>query len=263
MRERGAIEDVVQTVQPDRVYHLAGLSHTQHARTAPRKTYRVNFTGTLNVLEALAELDPLPPTLLAGSSASYGNSARSNEPLRETDPLRPINPYGVSKAAMDLLGEQWATDHNWRIVRTRSFPHTGPGQRSRFFCSQVARDIVEIERGAQPTLSVGNIDVERDYLDVRDVVEAYWMLLNEAVPAGPYNVCRGKVVALRRIISLMEKGADTSFQVRREPDRERGDEIQRISGDNSKLMERTGWEPTYDLSETCSDLLGFWRRRLG
>lgn len=262
LRNKESLEKIIKRTEPDRVFHLGAVSHVPRSVEKPRRTYQVNFTGTLNLLEALSGMNKSPSVLLAGSATEYGATARSETPLKEDHPLRPENPYGVSKGAMDLLGEQWAHKTDWKVVRTRSFPHTGPGQRERFFCSSLAKQIVEIERGERERLKVGNLDLARDYLDVRDVVKAYWALLNDEVPSGVYNVCRGAPISLENIVSMLKDSSSSSIDVKVDPERERPGEIKTIVGDSSRLKNEVNWSPQIGIEQTLSDLLTYWRDRL-
>lgn len=263
LRNQSRLSTVVGKTEPSRVYHLAALSHVPRSIEKPRKTYQVNFKGTLNLLEALEENNLIPSVLLAGSASQYGETAYSAETLSEEDPLAPTTPYGVSKVAMEKLGGQWAHSREWDIVTTRSFPHTGPGQRQSFFCSNLSRQIVQVERSERSTLSLGNISVVRDYTDVRDVVRAYRQLLEtSSVDPGVYNVCSGEGTVLNEIVEIARDYATASVEIEQESDRERSNEPERIVGDPVKLRDAINWRPDITLEETMADLIDDWRERL-
>ena len=245
---------------PDVVYHLAAISHIPVSVDKPRRTYQINFMGTLNLLDALRKKQNSCRVVLVGSSAEYGRAARDHGPLKEKHPLRPENPYGVSKASMDLLGGQWNQQTGLRVIRTRSFPHTGPGQRERFACSNFARQIAEIEAGRRDILRVGNLQLTRDFLDVRDVVRAYEKL-QHARP-GVYNICSGSGITLENIVNHLIDCSNREIPLEMTEERCREDEISEIVGSNKKIQKETGWKPTIPLHETLKDLLNYWRKRI-
>jgi len=255
------ITQVISRLDPDWVFHLAGVSHVPRSIKHPRKTYQVNFKGTLNLLESLSSHNGQTSVLLAGTASEYGETARDYIPLSESDPLAPNTPYGVSKASMDLLGGQWGHSSQLDVIRVRASPHTGPGQRDRFVCSNFARQVSAIERGSKPVLNVGNVGVVRDILDVRDVVDAYWKLMNSDVTTGVFNVCRGEGHALEQVIEILRNLTDGSFEVEPEPERKRSDEIFKIVGDPSLLKTQVDWTPNYELRRTIEDLLSYWREQ--
>jgi len=254
------ISQLVDQIAPDVVYHLAAISHIPVSLEKPRKTYEINFMGTVNLLDALRKRDKFCRVILVGSSAEYGRTAENRQPLRENDPLRPENPYSVSKASMDLLGGQWHQQTGWPVIRTRSFPHTGPGQRDRFACSNFARQIAEIEVGDRELLRVGNLELTRDFLDVRDVVRAYQKL--QEAPSGVYNVCSDTGVKLETIVEYLIGCSDRKIPVERSKDRLRENEIVEIAGSNEKIQNETGWEPKISIQKTLEDLLNYWRERI-
>jgi GDP-4-dehydro-6-deoxy-D-mannose reductase len=161
---------------PDAVVHLAGMAFAPDARSDPAEAFRVNVGGTVAVFEALRELGLRPPTLVTGSSEVYGIPRPEDLPLGETAAMAPRQPYAVSKAAQEGVAIAAAVRWGFPVVVTRSFNHSGPGQRPVFALPALARRVVAVRRGASTSLSAGNIDVRRDIGDVRDVVRAYRLL---------------------------------------------------------------------------------------
>jgi len=157
--------------------------------TAPRDTIETNVIGTLNLLEAIRQTGIDPLIHICSSSEVYGQVYEHELPITENNPLRPQSPYAVSKVGEDLLAYQYFTSYGLKTVRTRAFTHTGPRRGDVFVCSAFARQIAEIEKGKRdPILFVGNLDSVRTFLDVRDIVQAYWLALEKCTPGEVYNI---------------------------------------------------------------------------
>jgi GDP-4-dehydro-6-deoxy-D-mannose reductase len=253
----------VLMAQPDRIVHLAAQSSPQRSWTDPEATLRTNTVGALNLLEAARQCRTPPRVLLVGSSEEYGLAAPSEIPLREDAPLRPNSPYAVSKITQGYLGLQYALVHHVPVIRTRTFHHTGPGRGESFAESSFARQIAEIERGGRESvLSVGNLDAVRDFADVRDVVRAYWLLLDRGESGEVYNVCTGRGRRIRDLLDVLVKLAGVRVDVRVDEKRLRPSDIPVLVGDPERLRRATGWEPRLPLERTLHDLLDDWRARM-
>lgn len=253
---------IIGKVKPDRIYHLAAFSSVAESLASPAKTLLNNIRCETNVLEAVRQLDLRPRIHIAGSSEEYGAVKRAGR-LRETDPLRPSNSYGISKVIQGALAEQYGRSHGIPVLRTRAFMHTGPGQDSRFAMSSFARQIALIEAGRnEPLLHTGNLNLTRDYSDVRDIVRAYWLALEKGAPGEVYNVCSGRGFNLKKAIQIYRKKARKKIRVLRDPALVRSGEPARIVGDPSKFMKKTGWVPQIPMEKTLSDLLNYWRKEV-
>jgi GDP-4-dehydro-6-deoxy-D-mannose reductase len=148
------------------------------------------------------------------------------------------------------------------IVMARPFPHTGPGQSAEFVCSDWARQVIRIERGTQdPVIRVGNLDIRRDFTDVRDTVRAYELLLQKGRTGEVYNICRGRGVALREILDILLSFSSHTVRVEMDPERQRKVDIPSLVGDNRKIRAETGWEPQVPLQKTLAELVDYWRVR--
>ena len=190
--DRTALREAVRACRPNAAIHLAGKAFVPDSFNNPRATFDANFTGTLNLLEALAESGFQGRFLYIGSGDVYGLVEEDALPIRETQPLRPRNPYAVSKVAAEALCYQWSQTGPFEVVMARPFNHIGPGQSERFAISDFAKQIAEIKLGRRPPkLAAGDIDVTRDFTDVRDVVRAYLLLLDKGRSGEAYNVCSG------------------------------------------------------------------------
>ena len=177
----GAVRELVARYAPERVFHLAALASVAHSWGTPIDVVQSNVTSTLNLLEALRVEAPETLLLTSSSGEEYGAVEPAALPVREDHGLRPQNPYAVSKAMSDLLAGFYADAHGLRVVRARAFNHAGPGQSDTYVVSSFARQIAEAEAAApedgRALISTGNAEVRRDFSDVRDVVRAYWLLL--------------------------------------------------------------------------------------
>lgn len=258
--EAAAVAAKVAEVAPDAIVHLAGLSSVAASHRAAEQTYRVNFLGTRNVLEAALRCAPHCRVLFVGSGDEYGNHPPGAPPFTERAPLRPGSPYARTKACADLLGAAYAR-RGLDVVRTRSFNHTGPGQLDSFVASSFARQLAEIEIGRRPPrMLVGNLESVRDFLDVADVAEAYALLLEPGVPPGVYNVASGRGM---RIGDILKRLLDCSYlQPQIEVDPERLRPADYAVGDAGRLRAATGWAPRIPLSSTLERLLEDWRLRV-
>ena len=260
IRDRDAVRSVVQEVKPDHIYHLAGISSVDDSWSSPRLTYEVNVFGAYNLFDAAMSL-PRPPRILNISTSQV--YAPCSSPLSEDSRIQPNNPYAASKAMAELLVVEYQKYTEGGIITTRSFNHTGPGQPPNFVLPSIAKQFVEIELGLRPPrLNVGNVEVKRDFTDIRDVIRAYCMLLEKGKPGEVYNVCSGSAVRLADIIRMFESAAGRKVTIATEEARVRSNDVPLICGDPKKIRETTGWHPQISLPKTIADLLDYWRSQL-
>ena len=243
--DAAAIRAAVRDARPNAVVHLAAASSVGESFGAADEVWRTNVLGTVNVVEALRAESPGARLLFASSGDVYGRA--DVVPTREEAPIAPVSPYAASKAAAELACV------GLDAVVARSFPHIGPGQDRRFAVGSWTAQLAGIRAEGGGTLYVGDLDVERDLTDVRDVCRAYGLLLN--APAGAYNVCTGRAVPLRRVVELLVEAAGVPVTVERDDARMRPAEVRVLAGDPSKLRETTGWEPQIPLEQTLADAL--------
>ena len=211
-------------------------------------------------MEALRRWTPACRTLVVTSNEVYGLVQPEDLPIDEAMPFRPNSPYGVSKVAQDMMALQYWYSHRLPTIRVRSFNHIGPDQADDFVASAFARQIVEIEAGLRaPIVTVGNLDAQRDFTDVRDVVRAYWLLLERGEPGEVYNVGSGQSRPVRWLLETMLDLASTPVKISVDPARLRPSDVPISTCDNRRLVAATGWEPRIDLRDTLRDLLNFWR----
>lgn len=254
--DRASLDNVINRAQPDAVIHLAAQSHVPTSFEDPEATYRVNFFGTYNVLRALAAAKFKGRMLYVGSADTYGLVAEEDLPIRELQPLRPRNPYAVSKVAAEALCYQWSQTGPFEVVTARPFNHIGPGQADNFAVSGFAKQVAEIALGQRSAeIQVGDLDVTRDFTDVRDIAEAYLMLLLRGKSGEAYNVGSGKEHKMSDILALLIEVAGISARITIDPERFRPAEQRRLVCDASKLKQQTGWQPRRQLNETLSEII--------
>jgi len=261
VRDHDALVRLISAVRPDQIYHLAGFSSGALARAQAAEALQVNAGGTVNLCEAVVavrdELQGFDPRILVmGSGDSYGDAAREDTPLSEELGLRPVSAYGLSKAAQELAAHTYRRARGLRVLVVRSFNLVGPGQAPYFvvpdFCTQVAR--IACGREREQIMRVGNLDVERDFTDVRDGVRAFAMVMDLAKPAAAYNVATGSSVPIRRILEWILDEAGVRPEIVSDPARCRSGEIARIRGDASRIRSETGWAPERDIEESVREV---------
>lgn len=253
----------LSTVRPQAVIHLAGQTFVPDAARNPAHTLQVNLLGTLNLLQALKRTGFKGTFLYVSSGDIYGQVPGKDLPITETRLPQPRNPYAVSKLAAEHLCLQWSfSEPAWRIMVARPFNHIGPGQTGDFLLPDMARQLVRIQQGMQPPrLQVGDVDVSRDFLDVRDVVQAYFELLEHGRSGEIYNVCSGKEQNIRELIMQMADLAEVNIALEQDAGRLRRAEQRRVCGSSAKLHSHTGWQPRITITTTLRDVLNDWEKR--
>jgi len=263
LRDPSAVAHLLEVVRPDRIYHLAGQAYVPRSFEAPWETIENNVRGQLNLLQTIHDLHLETRILVAGSAEMYGAAQPADLPLKETQPFAPSSPYSVSKITQDMLALQYFTSYGLFTVRVRAFNHIGPGQNSRFAVSSFAAQIGRIELGqSEPIVYVGNLSAERDFTDVRDIVRAYVMALEQGPAGAVYNVCSGTAYSMQTILDQLVALSTHPIEIRTAADRFRPVEIPRLVGDYSRLRQHTGWQPQISLEQTLQDVLTDWRQRL-
>ncbi len=260
LTDPGAAARLVAEARPDAIAHLAGVSYAPDARTEPGRAFRTNVGGTQAIVEAIRASGRPIRLLVAGSSEVYGRPDPADLPLTEAAPLRTDQPYGLSKLAQEAIGIEAATRFGLPVAVTRSFNHTGPGQRPDFVAPALARRVLRARASGAHEIPVGNIAVRRDLGDVRDVVRAYRLLLEAlaegaTVPATVVNVATGRAVSIRAVLETLCRLAGVEADAAVDPALVRSDDPPEIVGDASALRALTGWAPQIELERTLGDLL--------
>jgi GDP-4-dehydro-6-deoxy-D-mannose reductase len=262
LNDPAAAAAVVEAVRPEGIVHLAGQASVHQSWLDPGSTMRTNVLGIVHLLDATRRLSLQPAVLVVGSAEEYGPVRPEEIPIHEDTPLRPASPYAVSKVAQGALARLYGPAGGMRVVLTRTFHHTGPGRAEAFAESSFARQIAEIEAGRRPpVVDVGNLEAVRDFADVRDVVRAYWMLLEKGEAGAVYNVCSGQGRRVRDLLEMLLAASSARVEVRLDRGRLRPSDVPVQVGDLSRLRAATGWEPRIPLERSLEDLLDDWRTR--
>ena len=247
-----AVRGAVELVRPDAVAHLAAQAFVPASYEDPVHSFGVNAGGTLNVLEAVraqAQERGSPRVLVVSSADVYGAQPPDAYPLRETALPRPKSPYAASKIAAESLAFAYARSYGVDAVVARPFNHVGAGQDPRFAVAAFAAQIAAVAAGGDPVVRVGNLETARDILDVRDVCEAYALLLEGRGEAGEiYNICSGTATPMREVLRRLIEIAHVAVEVREDTARMRAVDVPVSLGDASKLRAATGWAPRIPLT---------------
>jgi len=260
VRDLRSLLQVLTDFRPDRIFHLASLSSTDSSHNMACAFMDTNVMGTVNLLEALRELKLQPRVLVATSAEAYGLLYSDELPVKETAVFRPLSPFAVSKAAQDLLGFQYFKCYGLPIVRARIFSPVGPGQPPHYQISSLAWQIAEIEKKKrEPLIKVANLENKRDYLDVRDLVRALWLILEKSEPGEVYNVGSGQAWSGHEILKLMQGLTRAKMVIETEDPKSRFPEPPILLADITRLVKLTGWKPQLNLKQSILDLLNYWR----
>jgi GDP-4-dehydro-6-deoxy-D-mannose reductase len=254
-----SVRRICDQVKPDGIYHLAGVASPAGFHLTPYNSFQINIMGTISVLDAMRTVSRSAVLLLVGSSTEYQTNDLHNS-LSEKSPLDPTSFYGVSKYVAEVIGHYYVRHHDLDVRFTRSFNHTGPGQAPNFVCSDWARQIANIEvNGALPQIHVGNIQVAIDFSDVRDIVEAYRLIMEKGKKGEIYNVCGKNKINLSYILEYLIKKSSANITVSMDHNKVAApNSTAEIIGANTKLCEQTGWSPKIPFEKTLDDLYEWW-----
>lgn len=264
LKDKEKIEKIVEKFKPDQIYHLAAQSSVSYSWKNPVETFESNVFGGINIFEAVKKYCPSCKVLVSCTAEEYAECQNNKDKaIKENFRIHPSNPYAISKAALDFFATTYQRVNKLPIYVSRSFNHAGPGQSERFVISDFAKQIAEIEKGLKkPAILVGNIGVYRDFLDVRDVVEAYCAILEKGRAGEVYNVCSGIKRKISDILDIIiSLSSIRNIEIKVVKNKFRPIDVSSIYGDNSKLRLHTGWKPRYDIKESLKDTLKWWRER--
>lgn len=244
--------------RPDAVIHLAAVASGAEARKDPGLAWEVNAGGTARLAEALGavrangEVDPL--LLLVSTGEVYGTTSEAR--LRtELDPVAPVSPYPASKAGAELAAWETARRTGLRVIVARAFPHTGPGQTDRYVVAAFARRLRAAKTEGASRVKTGNLDPVRDFLDVRDVVDAYLALLQRGVAGETYNIATGTGVSLHDLFARLADIIGVRAIPEPDPQLVRAADVPHLVGDATRLRQATGWAPRIPFDQTLRDLV--------
>lgn len=248
-----AVHNTIEQYKPDYIVHLAAVSSVAKSWEDPAGCFLNNNAAFLNLAEAIRKTEINARILSVGSSEEYGIY---DKPMKENFVLHPKSPYSVARLSQEYLSKLYVDRFGLDIVMTRSFNHIGPGQSTQFVVSSFISQLVNIaDKKSENKMMVGNIDVARDFTDVRDVVDAYYKILTCAQNRQVYNVCSGKATKLRDIIDMASNKLQIKPNIIVDKSRLRSNEIMVVVGDNTKIKSELGWKPKYTLEQTISDII--------
>jgi len=256
-------ENFLKTIGPvSHVFHLSAISFVPQSMQDPLSCFQTNTDSVITLTQILNNHFGQNITFIfISTSEVYGPPHYL--PVNETHPLNPQNPYAISKLASDFYCQYIHKKGLLATVIVRPFNHSGAGQNERFVLSSFAKQFVEIEKGwKEPVLHVGNIEVERDFLHVSDVVRAYELLAQGKGNGEVYNLCSGKSHSLKQIIHILQTITGIKVEVCTDKERTRTNDIPIICGSYEKLKTDTSWEPKYDIKDILNDLLIYWREKI-
>ena len=252
------VNRAVARIRPDRVFHLAGQSRESTSWHEPWQTYRTNLRGQLNLLLALAQHAPGCRVLLASTSAVYGFMQGTS--IDENHPVQPVSPYGVSKAAAELMARQMSVASELDLLIVRLFNVIGPGQSPDFALSSFAQQIAAIETGQRPpVVETGNLAAERDLLDVRDAASALGRVMEQGTSGEVYNIGSGVAVPLQDALARLVARGRIDVEVRTAKQRLRPNDARVMRANIAKLRSLGAWQPVVPLDATLNDMLNCWR----
>jgi GDP-4-dehydro-6-deoxy-D-mannose reductase len=258
-----SLAEILRRKQPEVIYHLAAQSNPQASVDDARATWSLNFWGSFNLLEAVKLSGQKPRVILVSSGVCYGNPADEFIPVNENCPVRPNNPYAASKAAVDLLAIQHHLAHGSDVISVRPFNHAGPRQSDRYVLAALAFQVAKVEAGLLARLEVGNLDVVRDFTDVRDVVRAYRLLALSGQPGETYNLGSGLGTRIADALEYLRSLARTPVEVFVDQSRIRPVDQPMLVADPTKLKSAVGWQPEYPIQTTLADMLDCCRKTIG
>jgi len=260
LRDFKVVEEIFLDVKPDCIYHLAAQAYVPTAWRAPWETFENNVRPELNILQLMAYKGFKARLLVVASNEVYGAVSPDNLPVNESTLLEPNNPYGVSKVAQDLLARQYFLSHGVDVIRARAFNHLGPRQSPQFVAANLARQIAEAEAGLRgPVVWVGNLQAQRDFTDVVDVVRAYALLMKKGRSGEAYNIGSGRPRSVQTVLETLLGQSSVKVRIEHDPARMRPSDVPIIYGDITKLRSDTGWEPMISFEDSLCRVLAYWR----
>jgi len=259
------LETAIISFSPTYIIHLASFSSVAKSWDEPINSFINNTNIFLNLVEIIRK-NNIPCRLLSvGSSEEYGNVPSDCIPIKESVQLNPVSPYAVARVSQEMLAQCYVSSYKLDIVLTRSFNHIGPEQRDVFVIPSFIKQILEnIKTGQSRNIKLftGDVSLVRDFLDVRDVVKAYYLLLEKGVPGELYNICSGTGRSIKEIIDILSNLLDVQIDVEVDKEKIRPSDNKIIIGDNFKIHNLTGWQPQFTITDSLCDLIAYWKKIL-
>ncbi len=261
--DKDAVGTALTHFKPEYVLHLASVSSVALSWQLPLESFVNNTNIFLNLVEEIRITNTKCRILSIGSSEEYGDVPENELPLTETHSLQPVSPYAVARVAQEMLSTIYAKGYKLDIVISRSFNHIGPGQKDKFVISSFAKQLVQLASNKDPVKKIitGNLNIIRDFLDVRDVVKAYYLLLKEGKSGEVYNICSGRGILLKDIIQKMSDVLGIKTVIEVNPSLIRPNENKKVTGSYQKINTDLGWKPELSLEDSIRDLIAYWKAK--
>lgn len=263
--DKGSIEQFLISFQPNCILHLASISSVAQSWHTPLDSFVNNTNIFLNLVEQV-RLKNIPCRILSiGSSEELGEVHEKDLPLTEEHPLQPLSPYAVARVSQEMLSKVYADGFAQDIIMTRSFNHIGPGQKDIFVISSFAKQLVLLSKKNLRTNKIitGDLSIVRDFVDVRDVVRAYYLLFKKGRKGEIYNICSGKGVLLKDIVFKMSELLGLNIEIEVNQELIRPNDNKKIIGSHQKIRKELGWEPGIDLEKSLTDIIQYWQNKIG
>lgn len=254
------LRNALDTYRPNYIFHLAAQAFVPESFANPIRTFEVNTIGSLNILEAVRQLQIKTKIQLCGTSEEYGGAMNGKGTVTEDTLPEPSSPYAVSKMAMDYLGQVYSNAYGLEVVTTRAFNHAGPGRGEMYAESSFAKQIVECELGRREAVEHGNLSTVRNYTDVRDIVRAYRLAID--LPSGVYNICSDNSITMQELMDLLIKNSKVEIKTKVNQALYRPGDFSFKTPSCEKFKKLTGWKTTFSLEDTMVSILDDWRQKL-
>lgn len=261
LSQDGSVFDVIKSVSPSIIFHLAALTSPADSFKNPTETLTNNISLQVNLLEAVIKNNLFNTKILIVSSAdTYGVVKKEDLPIDEQTPFMPTNPYSVSKIAQDFLGLSYFLSYKLKIIRVRPFNHIGPRQSPGFVVASFAKQIAEIEKNKRkPVVYAGNLEAKRDFVNVKDMVRAYALAIEKGKDGDVYNLGSGTSYSISDILNMLINMSSSKIKIEKDKALFRPTDNPELICDSSKFRELTGWKPTISIEKTLKDTLDYWR----
>jgi GDP-4-dehydro-6-deoxy-D-mannose reductase len=258
---REHVGEILRKFKPQFLLHLASISSVGHSWKNPNDSFVNNTNIFLNLVDQIRLLNIPCRILSIGSSEEYGNVNVDKLPLTEESPLNPISPYAVARVSQEMISKIYADGYGMDIIMTRSFNHIGPGQKNVFVISSFAKQLVHIANNpsASKTVTTGDLSIIRDFVDVRDVVKAYYLLLKKGKKAEVYNICSGTGISLQQIMDKMCAILNISITLQQDANLIRPNDNRIIIGSAAKIKKDLEWFPEISIDKSLSDIIDWWK----
>ncbi len=251
------VEKIISEFKPNHVLHLASNSSVAMSWKKPVESFTNNTTIFLNLIETIRLLNINCRILSIGSSEEYGNVSADDLPLKEEHNLQPVSPYGVARVSQEMLSKVYVESYGMDIVMTRSFNHIGRFQKDIFVIPSFAKQLIALSKNNSEVkeLTTGDTSIIRDFVDVRDVVHAYYLLFKKGIKGQLYNICTGKGTSLNQAIQIMASILKIKVTHHSDVSLVRPNDNKIIIGSNEKIKKDTGWQSSYTIEQSLTDVL--------